>query len=69
MIDTLSRTPTLKAYPCQQWNDRQKKPCEATVIDAYAPAGAIVRRKCGVCGNWNLIRVEPDPVLEASATP
>lgn len=61
MINTAPRqTPTLTAYSCAQWNKRLNKPCDATVVDAWAPGGALIRRKCGVCGNWNLIRIDPE---------
>ena len=57
--------PVLRPYPCTQWNARERRPCTAIVLDGYAPAGALIRRKCGVCNNWNLVRIDPDPDYES----
>lgn len=61
---TDEKAPPLKPYACTEWNARLKKWCDAIVIDGYAPAGAVIRRKCGVCGNWNIVRVESDPAYQ-----
>lgn len=60
MIAAVEQVPELKPYPCTGWNRRLHRPCDATVIDAYAPAGAIVKRKCHQCGTWQVVRVQPE---------
>lgn len=56
----------LRPYYCDATNPRTGHPCRTVLIQAWAPSGALVRRRCKQCGAWSMIRVcaEDDaPVL------
>lgn len=56
----------LRTYRCPSTNPRTGHPCNTVLLEAWAPAGALVRRRCKQCGSWALIIVAPsaDPGSE-----
>lgn len=60
----------LTAYRCAGTNPLTGRDCHTVLIEAWAPEGAIVRRRCKRCGSWQVIEVEPpDPVRHYPARP
>lgn len=65
-------TPTrgkLRPYRCTGTIARTGHPCRTTLIEAWAPFGAIVRRRCKQCGSWSEIVVRADPPEPPDASP
>ncbi len=52
-------TEELAPYYCAATNPYTGRPCRTLLIQAWAPAGALVRRKCKRCNAWQLIRIRP----------
>lgn len=50
----------LRPYFCAANNPYTGRPCRTVLIQAWSPAGAVVRRRCKRCGSWATIVVEPD---------
>ena len=50
----------LSSYRCTGFNRRTGRRCAVVLIDAWSPAGAVVRRRCQQCGTWQTIEVEAD---------
>jgi len=50
----------LRPYYCKADNPYTGRPCRTVLIQAWSPAGAVVRRRCKRCGAWATIVVEPD---------
>jgi hypothetical protein len=48
---------TLRAYYCAGTNRRTGHPCRTVLLEAWSPAGAVVRRRCRQCGAWQTIYV------------
>jgi hypothetical protein len=48
----------LRAYYCTATNPRTGHPCRTVLIEAWAPLGAVVKRRCKKCGAWATIVVE-----------
>jgi hypothetical protein len=55
---------TLRPYYCDATNPRTGHPCRTVLIDAWAPLGAVVKRRCKKCGAWAVITVEASPPEE-----
>jgi hypothetical protein len=51
----------LRPYFCAGSNPYTGRPCRTVLIQAWSPAGAVVRRRCKRCGAWATIVVAPDP--------
>lgn len=50
----------LRPYYCEAKNKHTGRACHTVLIDAWSPAGAVVRRRCRRCGSWATIVVAPD---------
>lgn len=48
----------LRPYRCQALDPKTGYRCRTILIDAWAPAGAVVKRRCKKCGVWATIVVE-----------
>lgn len=62
----------LAAYHCDDVepvsvNPRTGFPCRALLMEAWAPAGAFVRRRCKQCGAWKVVEVRPATAAGAAA--
>jgi len=58
---THERVGALKPYLCTGTNPRTGHPCRTELFSAWAPDGAVVRRRCKQCGTWQTVIVEADP--------
>lgn len=48
----------LTAYYCPEANPRTGRACRTMLFEAWAPAGALIRRRCKQCGAWSLVVVK-----------
>lgn len=48
----------LTAYYCPETNPRTGRACRTMLFEAWAPAGALIRRRCKQCGAWSLVVVK-----------
>ena len=57
----------LRPYYCAGNNRRTGHPCRTVLLEAWSPAGAVVRRRCKQCGAWQTIyvRAEDGPRSDA----
>ena len=59
---------TLRPYRCSAINQKTGHPCRTVLIEAWAPSGALVRRRCKQCGTWATVEVQAD-CLACDTTP
>lgn len=50
----------LRPYFCTGNNARTGHPCRTMLLEAWSPAGAVVRRRCKQCGAWQTVLVRAD---------
>lgn len=65
--DVAARLGALVAYRCAATNPRTGRPCRTVLLEAWAPMGALVRRRCKECGTWSVVWIEPDRSEEPPA--
>jgi len=53
----------LEPYRCQATNAKLGHRCNAVLLEAWSPGGAVVRRRCKQCGAWSVV------VIRASDPP
>lgn len=59
----------LRPYRCSAVNMKTGHPCRTVLIEAWAPSGALVRRRCKQCGTWATVEVQPESAEEPRAVP
>jgi hypothetical protein len=60
---------TLRPYYCTGTNQRTGHPCRTVLLEAWAPAGAVVKRRCKQCHTWQLVVVRADDEASGRETP
>jgi hypothetical protein len=53
---------SLVAYRCDDAppvsvNPRTGFPCRALLLEAWAPEGAVIRKRCKQCGAWKMVHI------------
>lgn len=59
----------LRPYFCTGDNRRTGHPCRTVLLEAWAPGGALVRRRCRQCGLWQTVVVRADDSPASDAPP
>jgi len=54
----------LEAYRCPAVDARVGHRCNAVLLEAWSPAGAVVRRRCRKCGAWITVVVRASDPTE-----